>query len=69
MARNQGWHGAPGAVRVAVLHPTRRTVLTYGNDIGRHPDDDRLIAVNCDDGSARYVHRVNVRHLEPGTAP
>lgn len=68
MARNHGWHGATSAVRVAVLHPVRRTVVVYGNAIGRHPDDGR-VAVNCDDGSARYVHPVNVRYLEPGTAP
>ena len=63
MARNQGRYPVTsGAVRVAVLHPTKRTVVVYGNDIGRHPDDGR-IAVNCDDGTARYVHPVNIRHL------
>ena len=58
----------PGTrIRVAVLHPTKRAVIVYGNDIGRHPDDGR-IAVNCDDGRAplrpprqREVHRARHR--------
>ncbi|WP_019204542.1 hypothetical protein [Tsukamurella sp. 1534] len=60
MARNHGWHGATSAIRVAVLHPTRRTVLTYGDHIGTWHG---MAAINCDDGTARYVHPVNIRIL------
>lgn len=57
----------PGTrIRVAVLNPARRTVVVYGNAIGEH---DGMVAVNCDDGRALYVHPVNVRYLEPATAP
>lgn len=57
----------PGTrIRVAVLNPARRTVIVYGNAIGEH---DGMVAVNCDDGRALYVHPVNVRYLEHTTAP
>lgn len=52
----------PGTrIRVAVLNPARRTVVVYGNAIGEH---EGMVAVNCDDGRALYVHPVNVRYLE-----
>lgn len=57
----------PGArIRVAVLNPARRTVVVYGNAIGEH---EGMVAVNCDDGRALYVHPVNVRYLERTTPP